>query len=74
MTRAEKLAAIDSIFLPVIETKKQAVSDAKTNYYNETTSLEEKLIEYNGKIAEVNTYYDAQEKIAELMALTEPEV
>ena len=74
MTRAEKIALVDSKFQPILEAKKQNVVDAKVNYDTKVISLEEKTIEYNNKIAEVNTYYDAQDKIRELQALTEPAV
>lgn len=49
MTRAEKIAIVDTKFLPVIETKKQAAQDAKTNYDNKVISLEDKILEYKNQ-------------------------
>lgn len=74
MTRAEKLAAVDAKYNPIIETRQQAVSDARINLNNKEGNLEEKQIEYKNKIAAVNEYYDALEAIARLQLITEPEV
>ena len=74
MTRSEKLAAVDAKYLPDIETKRLAMENARTNFETKSANYGDKQVEYKNKIQEVNIYYDAQDEIARLQALTEPNV